>query len=88
MAQNVVVTLDSGQGADLGRLQLSFNAATSASPDTISDSKARIVSVVKLDKFCITMHLLLLPVGQILRSKYLPCHDDIKLSSPVHQEDL
>jgi hypothetical protein len=75
MAQNVVVTLDLGKGADLGRLQLSFNAATSASPDTISDSKARIVSVVKLDKCCTTIHLFLLPVGQIVRSEDLPSHD-------------
>lgn len=36
MAQNVVVTLDLGKDADLGRLQLFFNGATSASPDTIN----------------------------------------------------
>ncbi len=59
MAQNVVVTLDLGKDDDLGRLQLFFNGATSASPDTISDIKARIISVVKLDKCCTTIHLLL-----------------------------
>jgi hypothetical protein len=87
MAQNVAVTLDLGKGADLGRLQLSFNAATSASPDTISDSKARIVSVVKLDKFCITMHLLLLLARQIVRSEYLPCHDDLVIRKTPSTKD-
>jgi hypothetical protein len=62
MAQNVVVSLDLGKGADLGRLRLSFNGSSSTRPDTISDSKARIVSVVKLDKCCTTIHLLLLPI--------------------------
>ena len=76
MVQNVLTTLDLGKGVDLGRLQQSFHGVSSASLDNMSDSKAGIVSMVKLDKCCTTIHLFVLPERQILRSEYLSCHDD------------
>jgi hypothetical protein len=49
MPQYVVITLDLN-GVNLRRLHLSFHGVSSASLDYISDSQARIVSMVKLDK--------------------------------------
>jgi hypothetical protein len=76
MMQTIVITLDLGNGVNLGRLHLSFHGVSSASMDYISDSKAEILSMVKLDKCDTTIHLFLLPVWQEIRSEYLTCHDD------------
>jgi hypothetical protein len=77
MAQYVVITLDLGNGVILGRLHLSFHGVSSASLDYISDIKAGIVSMVKLDKCYTTIHLFLLPVRQIVRSEYFLGHDNL-----------
>jgi hypothetical protein len=71
MVQNVMTTLDLGKGVDLGRLQQSFHGVSSASLDNMSDSKAGIVSMVKIDKCCTAIHLFVLPVRQIVWSKDL-----------------
>ncbi len=75
MAQYVVITSDLGNGVILGRLHLSFHGVSSASLDYILDSKAGIVSMVKLDMCYTTIHLFLLPVRQIVWSEDLTSHD-------------
>lgn len=49
MMQTIVITLDLGNGVNLGRLHLSFHGASSASLDYMSDSEVGIVSMVTLD---------------------------------------
>jgi TATA-box binding protein (TBP) (component of TFIID and TFIIIB) len=62
MVQNVMTTLDLGKGINLERLQLSFHGAPLAILDYMSDSKAGVVSMVKLDKCYTTIHLFLLSI--------------------------